>query len=213
LEFVMPDSSAQRRVPPAVAEARPSETAADRRLEDLVERIALRGDSAEQAIQDLHDLTVGTLTGLARGMLRNVSDAEEVVCDTYVQAWQTASQFDSRRASAMGWLVMICRSRALDRLRARKTHARLLTGISAEPVDDTAEGPDRLLSMLQSNSRLREALAGLPPDRRRIIELAFLEDLSHAELSKRLNLPLGTVKSHVRRSLQVLHDAIAGEKA
>lgn len=179
-------------------------------LESLLHAVVAGDANAESAIQQLHDLTVSRLMGLARGMLRNTADAEEAVCDTYVQVWQTAKHFDVQRASPIAWLVMICRSRCLDRLRSRKLQARLVAAAAAEPANTTDDGPERLLGMLQSNSRVRSALETLPSGKRRLIELAFLEGLSHVELSERLQLPLGTVKSHLRRSLQTLHSSIEG---
>lgn len=208
----MTDSIAREMTPasPAAEDRFDSSAGQAVSLDSLLRDIVAGDANAETAVQQFHDLTVGRLMGLARGMLRNAADAEEAVCDTYVQVWQTARQFDEQRASPIAWLIMICRSRCLDRLRSRKLQTRLVAAAASEPVNATDEGPERLLSMLQSSSRVRSALEALPSDKRRLIELAFLEGLSHAELSARLRLPLGTVKSHLRRSLQALHASIEG---
>jgi RNA polymerase sigma-70 factor, ECF subfamily len=179
-------------------------------LAALIASVGNRDAGAEQAIRDLHDQTVGALMALARGMLRNKADAEEIVCDTYVQVWQSAQKFDASRGSAMAWLAMMCRSRALDRIRERNVRTKLLANASAEPVDTTDDGPERLMSMLQTDSRVHGALAKLSTDKRRLVELAFLEGLSHADLSARTGVPLGTVKSTLRRSLQTLHASLEG---
>jgi RNA polymerase sigma-70 factor, ECF subfamily len=188
----------------------PAEQCAPEHLAPLLTSIAAGGASAESAMQELHDRTVGLLMALARGVLRSKMDAEEVVCDTYVQVWQTAKRFDATRAAPMGWLAMICRSRAIDRLRAHKAQRKTVTGISAEPTDCVDEGPERLMLMLQADSGVHAALAKLPADRRRLVELAFLEGLSHAALSERMRVPLGTVKSALRRSLHMLHQSLEG---
>jgi RNA polymerase sigma-70 factor, ECF subfamily len=179
-------------------------------LAPLLKAVAGGGAPAEAAMQELHDRTVGSLMALASGILRSKTDAEEIVCDTYVQVWQTATRFDATRAAPMGWLAMICRSRAIDRLRAHKLQRKIATGISAIPTDCVDEGPERLMSMLQANSGVHAALERLPADRRRLVELAFLEGLSHAALSERMQIPLGTVKSALRRSLQMLHSSLEG---
>jgi RNA polymerase sigma-70 factor (ECF subfamily) len=179
-------------------------------LAGLVTSIAARDERAETALRKLHDQTAGAMMGLARAILRNKVDAEEIVCDTYVQVWQTAGSFDASRASPMGWLAMICRSRALDRIREHTLRAKLAAAASAEPVDSVDEGPEKLISMLQSDSSVHAALAKLSADKRRLVELAFLEGLSHTMLSERLRVPLGSVKSSLRRSLQTLHDSLEG---
>jgi RNA polymerase sigma-70 factor (ECF subfamily) len=179
-------------------------------LAALIGSIGNRDERAEHSMRELHDLTVGKLMGLARGMLRNSADAEEIVCDTYVQVWQSARKFDEIRGSAIAWLVMICRSRALDRIRERKLRAALAANESAELVVVSDDEQETLLSMLQTDSLVRSALATLSIDKRRLVELAFLEGLSHADLSARTGVPLGTVKSTLRRSLQTLHASLDG---
>src|SRR5689334_11143545 len=81
---------------------------------------AMRGGS-EEALEALYAATVGKLYALAMAVLRNVADAEEVVCDTYSWAWANAARFEPERANALGWLLMLCRSRAISRLRARRS--------------------------------------------------------------------------------------------
>jgi RNA polymerase sigma-70 factor (ECF subfamily) len=184
---------------------------------ELLASVAARNQTAEAALGKLHELTVGVLTRLARSMLRNRDDAEEVVCDTYVQVWQTARNYDAARGVVMAWLVTICRSRALDRLRQRKLQALAAQSVqyaNTVPADSVEGGsPESLLGLLQTGTAIHSALAKLPAQRRRLVELAFLEGLSHDELASRLSMPLGTVKSHLRRSLQALRGSLAAEAA
>lgn len=165
-------------------------------LAELIASLGNRDDRGEEAIRELHDRTLGSLMALARGMLRNNADAEEIVCDTFVQVWQTAKKYDASRGSPMGCLAMICRSRELDRIRERNLRAKLLANASAEPVDTNDDGPERLMALLQTDSRVRGAPAKLSADKRRLIELAFLEGLSHADLSVRTGA-LVLIRSHI----------------
>jgi RNA polymerase sigma-70 factor (ECF subfamily) len=172
----------------------------------LVARMRL-GD--ERALETLYDATVGKLFALASAILRNVEDAEEVVCSTYSYAWANAARFDAERANALGWLLMLCRSRSLDLIRKRRM---LGTAIDLNAVPETeasdAAQPDDLLDLLQQRSRVRTALAKLSPERRRLISLAFLQGLSHQEIAASCGLALGTVKSHVRRALAQLREEL-----
>lgn len=158
----------------------------------------------EQALESLYDATVGKLYALASAILRHAQDAEDVVCATYEQAWESAAQYDPGRASALGWLLMICRSRALDLLRKRKLQALTLAQVRPGETDDDAMPPEDLLSLVQENSRVHAALATLSDERRRLVALSFLRDLTHSEIAELTGMPLGTVKSHLRRALSQL---------
>ena len=158
----------------------------------------------EQALETLYDATVGKLYALASAILRHAQDAEEVVCATYAQAWEAAAQYDSERASALGWLLMMCRSRALDQLRKRKLQALSLADVAFSETDENAAPPEDLLSLVQENSRVHAALATLSEERRQLVSLSFLRDLTHSEIADLTGMPLGTVKSHLRRALSQL---------
>jgi RNA polymerase sigma factor (sigma-70 family) len=172
-------------------------------LRAILARVVARDN---QALGELFDRTAGRLMSLANAIVRNRQDAEEVVCDTFTQVWNEAERFDSGRATVTGWLTMICRSRALDRRRQQRNSAR------SAPLDAAADIPAadspavELLSLVEQSSRVRSALASLPADRRELIALAFLEGLAHHDIAARTGLPLGTVKSHIRRSLLQLRE-------
>lgn len=175
-------------------------------LAQLVEGLK-RG--SERALEELYEHTVGKVYALAAAILRNVEDAEEVVCATYAYAWANAHSFDASRANALGWLMMLCRSRALDRLRQRR--AAPLTVDLAELEECEAEEsprPDDLLTLVQERSHVHRALENLTPLRRRLIGLAFLQGLSHQEIAAATTMPLGTVKSHLRRALVQLREEL-----
>ncbi|NJO12297.1 MAG: sigma-70 family RNA polymerase sigma factor [Gammaproteobacteria bacterium] len=167
---------------------------------------------SDAALAQLYDLTAAKLYGLARAIVRNAADAEEIVCDVYVQVWQTAASFDSARGPVLGWLMMICRSRALDLLRQRRGRPEHAGGQAAEQepaLQIAAEaGPEEVLGQFQEGSAVYRALAQLTPLRRRLVGLAFFAGLTHQEIAQLLTLPVGTVKSHLRRSLRALRDAL-----
>lgn len=178
-------------------------------LARLVEDLK-RGD--EQALEALYELTVGKVYALAAAILRSAEDAEEVVCATYTYAWANAHDFNASRANALGWLMMLCRSRALDRLRQRRA-APVTVDIAAIENSETegSSRPDDLLMLVQQSSRVHGALKTLTPLRRRLIGLAFLQGLSHQEIAAATDLRLGTVKSHLRRALAQLRETLETE--
>ena len=183
-----------------------SEASVVRDLDALVER--MRGGQ-ERALEELYDVTVGKLYALASAILRSAVDTEEVVCETYAYAWANAARFDASRANALGWLLMLCRSRALDRLRQRQATANRLDVVALEETADaSAAQPFDILSLMQQRSSVYAALSQLTPERRHLVSLAFLRGLTHQEIADATQLPLGTVKSHLRRSLVQLREAL-----
>jgi RNA polymerase sigma-70 factor (ECF subfamily) len=183
-----------------------SEAAAVRNLAALVEQMRI---GHERALEELYDATVGKLYALASAILRSAEDTEEIVCETYAYAWANASRFDASRANALGWLLMLCRSRALDRLRQRRATASALDIAAMRHADSSgADQPFDVLSLMQQRSKVHAALSQLTPERRHLVSLAFLQGLSHQEIADVTRLPLGTVKSHVRRALTQLREAL-----
>jgi RNA polymerase sigma factor (sigma-70 family) len=174
----------------------------EERLAVLVRTLAT-GDRTP--LREIYILTAPLLCSLARRILTNTADAEEVICDVYTQVWQTAAQYDLKRGSVSAWLAIICRSRAIDRYRQNKCR---LDGDSSDCElsleKSPAFAPDDLLSALQCGTTIYAAMLRLSPLRRSILALAFFEGLSHQEIATATQLALGTVKSHIRRSLAAL---------
>jgi len=190
----------------AVNDVPQSEAAAVRNLAALVEQMRI---GHERALEELYDATVGKLYALASAILRSAEDTEEIVCETYAYAWANASRFDASRANALGWLLMLCRSRALDRLRQRRATANALDLVAMRETDSLgSDQPYDILSLMQRRTRVHTALSQLTPERRHLVSLAFLQGLSHQEIAEATSLPLGTVKSHVRRALAQLREAL-----
>ena len=189
----------------AVNEVPQSEAAAIRSLAALIERMRI---GQERALEELYDATVGKLYALASAILRSAEDTEEIVCETYAYAWANASRFDASRANALGWLLMLCRSRALDRLRQRRAGTSALDVAALRENEASGDQPFDILSLMQQRSNVHAALSQLTPERRHLVSLAFLQGLSHQEIADVTQLPLGTVKSHVRRALTQLREAL-----
>ena len=184
---------------------------------ELVARVArgrwLRGravtgaaEEAEEALEALFSRHGGRVVALARRMLGNRQEAEEVLQDTFMSLYQHAAEFDGARASVRTYVSAIARNLSLSRLRRRKARPRRAE--AADPHDvafQTAVGaPDDPLPGIV----VRDALAQLDTDERELLEGAFFLGHSHAELAERAGLPLGTVKSRIRRALLKLRRAL-----
>jgi RNA polymerase sigma factor (sigma-70 family) len=201
-----PDESSAETAPRLrpVAGADPQE---EQRLAALVARMA-GGD--EKALSALYDATSSRIFSLARGITRNVQCAEEVTEDVYWQAWRQALRFDAARGNVMAWLLTLARSRALDHLRRAEpaqAHPEPETLIADTPA--TLANPAELLSMAQAEQCLNKALSCLDAQPRQLIALAFYRGLTHEEIAAQTQLPLGTVKSHIRRALTALRTHLA----
>lgn len=154
----------------------------------------------EQSLAELYDCTLSKVYGLALKITRRHDLAEEVVEDTYMQAWQEIAKFDSARGPIIAWLMVICRSRAIDALRrtdAAESHA--------EPENlnshiENANSPLDILLLLERESDIRHALANLNALQRQLISLAFFKGYTHEEIALNMHMPLGTVKSNIKRA-------------
>lgn len=166
----------------------------------------------QQALEAFYRATIGRVYGLALRITRNPATAEEVTQDVYVQLWHRAACFDAMRGTALSWTLTICRSRALDALR-RTDHA-IADPDPTERLDAqlvTGVNPQDLLLATRENAALHAAMKALKPLQRQLLSLAFFGDLSHAELAKHVGLPLGTVKSNMRRTLAQLREDLSGD--
>jgi RNA polymerase sigma-70 factor (ECF subfamily) len=162
----------------------------------------------------LYDRYAPGLLGLALRITREQVDAEEVVVDTFAQAWREAARFEGERGSVAAWLVTIARSRALDLLRARSRRGKLADAAEAETSAPPAMGsgfasPIAGVLADERSRRIQDALLVLPDAQRTAIELAYFEGLSQTEIAERLNEPLGTVKTRLRLGLRKMRDLVA----
>jgi RNA polymerase sigma factor (sigma-70 family) len=175
-------------------------------LATVVERMRI---GQERALEELYHATVGKLYALASAILRSPEEAEEIVCETYAYAWANAARFDASRGNPLGWLLMLCRSRALDRWRQRRANGNVRDVVAlGEAAGGSVDQPDDILSLMQQRTSVHAALAQLTPKRRHLVSLAFLHGMSHQEIADATRLPLGTVKSQVRRALTQLRQSL-----
>jgi RNA polymerase sigma-70 factor, ECF subfamily len=180
--------------------------AADIRISDeaLVSAMAA-GD--QEALATLNQRYGRALSAVADRILRDKADAEEVAADVLWQAWREASRFDRSRGSVGAWIMMTVRSRAIDRLRARKAREpRAPAAVEAIAGND----PSNEIHSAERRGQVEAALASLNEGERELLRLAYFSDLSQSEIAERTSIPLGTVKSRMRSGLIRLRDALRG---
>ena len=162
----------------------------------ILNRIA-SGDS--NAVQDCLKAYGGLVWSLARRMLRNAEDAEDVVQEIFVDIWKNAERFDSSQSSETTFVAMIARRRIIDRIRysARRISPDSLEDVLAEP----ATRSDQALQTSVEANEAAKVLNELRPEQRQVLQLSIVHGLSHQEISDATGMPLGTVKTHARRGI------------
>jgi len=158
-------------------------------------------DGDEAALREAYDRYGRAVLHLATTTLVNRSDAEDVTQATFVAAWLGRETFDPAKGSLVGWLLGIGRRKVVDRIRASARETRVVETVKQlpEPVS-TGPDPDTVVDRLV----VADELARLPDEQRRMLELAFYDDLTHQQIAAVTGVPLGTVKSHIRRGMQSL---------
>ena len=170
----------------------------------LIDRIVL-GD--ESALGELYELLAPRAYGIALKILKDAGEAEEVLQDTFLEVWRSATRFDPARAAAERWIATMARTRAIDRLRKRNSRDRTLSAV-ALLAPPRRPSPEDLLSTAQIGVRVRKALADLPNEQRRALELAYFEGQSQSEIAATTATPLGTVKTRMRLAMIKLAETL-----
>ena len=176
---------------------------------DIVAAVA-RGSG--DAVAALYDRYGATVYGLALRVLGQPDLAEEVVQDVFAQVWREAARYDARRSTVAGWIVMLTRTRAIDRLRARQARPDLAAAVDpvdVAPIPSADRSPETSTLAAEDTRLVRGALARLPDQFRSLIELAYYEGLTHSEIAARTGIPLGTVKTRLRIAMGTLRSALA----
>jgi RNA polymerase sigma factor (sigma-70 family) len=174
----------------------PSGTAARDDLDHMLAAVALRDRAA---FETLYRRTSPRIFAICIKLLRDRPEAEDTLQDVYVTAWTQAASFNPQLSSAVTWLGTIARNRAIDRIRRRRTQP--LDEAAAEEIADEAPTPAALAQVSEERQRLEVCLQALPDTQRAAIRQAFFTGLSYPELAARMSVPLGTMKSWIRRSL------------
>ena len=174
----------------------------DDELQSLMHAV---GAGSMPAMAALYARTSTRVYALALRMLREPACAEEIVAEVYLQAWRAARSYDPARGGVDLWLLMMCRSRALDAIRAREAEPREAQEGAGEIGDD----PFDLVASMQRGAAIRTCLASLPAQSRQLVALAFFRDYTHAQIASWCGLPLGTVKSQIRRALATMKRQLA----
>lgn len=191
----------------AATDKESADAARDALLAGLILRMAA---GEEAALGELYDATLGKVYGLALRITGRTDAAEDVAAEVYHQAWRQADRYDPERGRPLTWLMTMAHSRALDSLRRRDeadSHPEPET--LAEPEAAPRADPLDLLLCVERDAALQDALARLDPVQRQLLALSFYRDLSHQEIADHTRLPLGTVKSHIRKGLLALQSALS----
>jgi RNA polymerase sigma-70 factor (ECF subfamily) len=174
---------------------------------ELMSRIAAGDGEAFALAFERH---APVMLGLLYRILGQRGEAEEVLQEVFLQVWTQADRYDAARSTPRGWMLMLARSRALDRLRRRDARRRREEEASAEGSQSELVPPlgTERLEADERRSRIGAALGLLSPEQRRCIELAFFEGLTHTQIAERLEAPLGTVKSRILLGMNKLRQAL-----
>ena len=183
------------------------EQTAESELDRLMKAVSW-GD--QRAFSALYDLTCGKVHGLVSYILKDDALAEEVTLDTYLQVWQRAGDYQSERASPLAWLMMIARSRAIDRLRAQRSYPLFCDGQSHDDdLIDPLGPPDETVISDERCHDVRRCFTQLDSVQRQVLAVAFFRGLSHTEIALHCGMPLGTVKTHIRQAMARLKGLLA----
>lgn len=176
---------------------RDADAARREHLNQTLLRVA-RGD--QRAFETFYQLTSARIHAIVTRMLHDPAEAEDVLQEVYTSAWRRADTYDPARAGAMTWLITLARNRAIDRLRQHRETPLDEAAVIELPDEDTPS-PAALAEASEERRRLQRCLDQLGERQRNAVRAAFFSGASYAELAERLSLPLGTLKSWIRRSL------------
>lgn len=164
-----------------------------------------------RAVGELYDRYSPTLFPIALRIVRDRSEAEDVLHDAFVAVNERAAQYAPERGTVIAWLVTLVRNLSIDRTRRRERRGALAREVLPHEPPASVRDPERLTSDASEREKIRRALAVLPEAQRQTLEVAFFEGLSYPEIAARENVPLGTIKSRAARALAALREALVKE--
>lgn len=206
------EESPHRRSRPGMSESAPTPPSDERQQEDarLLRRVA-QGD--KEAFATLYDRFSRPLYATALRVVSDPAEAQDIVHDAFITLWEKATTFETSRGTAFAWALTLVRNRAIDRVRMRRRRADLLSASAPSDLgyDENNSGPlaDDSAALGDQAHAVRAAVASLPPDQKRALELAFFGGFTQQEIAEKLSEPLGTVKARIRRALLKLRDSLA----
>jgi RNA polymerase sigma-70 factor (ECF subfamily) len=174
-------------------------------LEALLAQVAL---GSRDAFDALYRGTANRLFGICLRVLAERSEAEDALQEVFTTVWRKAAQFDATKASATTWLAMIARNKAIDRLRSIPARQARASVELAEDLEDPGASPPQQAQAATDRAQLENCLERLEPRRRSLIRAAFFDGLTYEELATKIETPLGTIKSWIRRSLMQLRECL-----
>ena len=169
------------------------------------------GDSA--ALEEIYEATRVKLFGICLRILGDRKEAEDALQDVYINLWQKADRYDPERASPISWLATFARNRAIDRLRTGKVRQGAVPVEEALPLPDDRPMADDLLVDAENTAQIHKCIEGLDERTRNHIRSAFFDGFTYAELAERADVPLGTMKSWIRRGLKKLRACLEASEA
>ena len=185
-------------------------TASDADRERLAVALVKTGDEDREAFRDLYNLTSAKLFGICLRICGERQAAEDVLHDVYLTIWKRAGAYEPGRASPITWLATIARNRSIDWLRKRRVR-RAITIEDAPDLPDLNTDAESMLIHGETVRRLHDCLAELQPPQHEAIRTAFFFGYTYAELAEREGVPIGTMKSWVRRGLSQLRGCLEGQ--
>jgi RNA polymerase sigma-70 factor (ECF subfamily) len=183
-------------------------------LEAEIELLRRIGQGDRLSFEELYDRFSGPLFSAACRVLNNQVTAEEVLQDVFIQIWEKAPLYNPAIGKPLTWAMTLTRNKAIDRLRSTQRRNRLQENaqLEAETLErfDDRSSFDAVASM-ETCKLVREAMEELSQDQRQVIELAFFSSMTHTEIAEHLSVPLGTIKTRIRRGLMKLREVVSPE--
>ena len=186
------------------AASRANSRATDAQREALRAAMVRLADGDSAALEEIYSATRVKLFGICYRILGDRKEAEDALQDVYVNLWQRADRYDPQRASPISWLATFARNRAIDRLRTGKVRSGAVPVEEAAPIADETPLADALLVDAERNAQIHTCLKGLDENAQTYIRAAFFEGRTYAQLAETADVPLGTMKSWIRRGLMKL---------
>ena len=179
---------------------------AERQLD--AELIGQIGSGDQEAFARLYDRFSPGLYSMVMKMTGDEAETEDVLQDAFAHIWRKAASYDSGRSAPFTWAVMVTRNKCIDRMRVRQRVNKIADRYAEEVAShsDVDDGSAEEPGLREQRARVRKALAGVAPEQKQAIEMAFFNDLTHEQIAERLGAPLGTVKARIRRGLLKLRD-------